>query len=111
MATNQDHPIRLTDAARAALDALLGSASRPVLRVFLSFQYESGPRLDIAPDAATAADTTVDLAGITICMNTQLLGQAGPVTIDCGPAGFSFDSSLDFSEAGGNCGGGCGSHH
>ena len=111
METNQSPRIRLTDAARTALSTLLGPEKRPELRVFLSFQHESGPRLDLAPDPATAADTTVDLAGVTICMSSLLLDQAAPVTIDCGPGGFTIHSSLDFSEAGGNCGGACGSHH
>ncbi|OLN26730.1 HesB-like domain [Desulfovibrio sp. DV] len=111
METNQSPHIRLTAAARTALDTLLGPQNRPVLRVFLSFLHESGPRLELAPDPPTDADTIVDLAGRTICMSSLLLDQAAPVTIDCGPGGFAIHSSLDFSEAGGNCGGACGSHH
>ena len=111
MEMNQSPRIRLTDAARTALDALLGTEKHPELRVFLSFLHESGPRLELAPDPATAADTTVALAGVTICISTLLLEQAAPVTIDCGPGGFAIHSALDFSEAGGNCGGACGSHH
>jgi hypothetical protein len=105
------YPITLTDAARTALDGLFGLVSRPQLRIFLSFQDASGPRLDLAPDAPTDADAVVSCQGYSLCMARLLLEQAAPVCVDCGPQGFVVHSRLDFSEAGGNCGGDCGSHH
>lgn len=111
METNTPAPITLTAAAGAALDTLLGSGTRPTLRIFLSFLHESGPRLEIAPDAPTDADTVVTVDGLRLCVSSLLLAQAAPFVVDCGPAGFTIESRLDFSEAGGNCGGACGSHH
>ncbi|MHC1790450.1 hypothetical protein [Solidesulfovibrio sp.] len=101
----------LTDAAKTALEQLFGDRPRPVLRVFLSFLDENGPRLDLAPDAPTAADALFSSQGWSFCLSALLLDQAGPVTVDHGPGGFHIHSGLDFSEAGGNCGGACGSHH
>jgi len=111
MDTFQNHTLTLTPAARTALEHLLGPGPYPELRVFLSFLHASGPRLDIAPDAASADDAVFDLGGWRIVISALLLGQAAPVTIDCGPDGFAIHSSLDFSEAGGNCGGACNGHH
>ena len=104
-------PIRLTEAARQALDGLFPGTARPQLRIFLSFMHASGPRLDLAPDTATEADVVVSLAGHALCMARLLCDQAAPVTVDCGQQGFVIHSRLDFSGSGGNCGGACGSHH
>ena len=111
MDMHAENCVRLTDAARLALDNLLGAQPRPELRVFLSFLHTSGPRLDIAPDAASAEDAVFDLGGWRLVISALLLSQAAPITVDCGPGGFVIHSSLDFSEAGGNCGGACNGHH
>ena len=111
METPQKQALTLTAAAQAALDRLLGAAPHPDLRVFLSFLEDTGPRLDIAPDAASEGDDVFAIAGWRIVISALLLKQAAPVTVDCGPDGFVIHSSLDFSEAGGNCGGACGDHH
>ena len=111
MDMHAENCIRLTDAARLALDNLLGAQPRPELRVFLSFLHPSGPRLDIAPDAASADDAVFDRDGWRLVISALLLAQAAPITVDCGPDGFAIHSRLDFSEAGGNCGGACNGHH
>lgn len=84
--------------------------SKPTLRIFMSFLDEKGPRLELAPDPPTPADTHCRVDGWTFVISTLLLHQAAPLTIDIGPKGFLIKSSLDFSEAGGNCGGACGDH-
>lgn len=111
MDTTAGSAITLTDAARTALAHIFGNGPRPDLRVFLSFLHESGPRLDLAPDTLSASDTVCTAGGWRIGISALLLEQAAPVTIDCRPDGFIIDSRLDFSEAGGNCGGACGDHH
>ena len=111
MDTTVANAVNLTDAARDALERILGDGPRPDLRVFLSFLHESGPRLDLAPDAASEADIICQARGWRFVASALLLKQAAPVTVDCGPDGFIIHSSLDFSEAGGNCGGACGGHH
>lgn len=103
--------LQLTAAAKDALDLLLADQPRPVLRVFLSFLDESGPRLDLAPDVPAASDDLFTCQGWQICISSLLHAQAAPVTVDYGPGGFHIHSRLDFSEAGGNCGGACGSQH
>jgi len=100
----------LTEAASDALAGHFGETGRPSLRVFLSFLSDSGPRLELAPDAPTAVDTTFSARGWHFVVNSQLLQQAAPLLVDCGEDGFVIHSSLDFSQAGGNCGGSCGSH-
>jgi len=110
MGTNAGHGFSLTDAARAALEQLFSQAGRPSLRVFLSFMDESGPRLDLAPDAPQATDTHFADGNWRFIMNTLLFEQAAPVTVDVAPEGFCIHSALDFSEAGGNCGGHCDAH-
>lgn len=110
MGTCANHLLTLTDAARAALEHHFGPTQRPNLRVFLSFLDESGPRLDVAPDEPNATDTAITTQGWPFVINTLLLQQAAPVTVDFGPDGFLVHSGLDFSEAGGNCGGKCGAH-
>jgi len=110
MATSLASSLRVTEAALAVLDLQFQHREKPSLRIFLSFMHESGPRLDIAPDVVTAADTTCTYGGWTFVIGTLLLEQAAPLTVDIGPDGFIIHSSLDFTEAGGNCGGSCGSH-
>lgn len=102
--------LSLTEAADSALANHFGATGRPSLRVFLSFLSDSGPRLELAPDTPTAADTTFSARSWQFVINSQLLQQAAPLLVDCGEDGFVIHSSLDFSQAGGNCGGLCGSH-
>ena len=101
----------LTEAAKAALENVLGAGQHPDLRVFMSFLDASGPRLDLAPDVASDGDAVFRFGDWRFVISALLLEQAAPVRIDCGPDGFVIQSSLDFSEAGGNCGGACGDHH
>lgn len=100
----------MTEAAQATLTLSFQDRERLPLRVFMSFMYDGGPRLDVAPDVPTAADTVCQVDGWTIVVNSQLLKQAAPLSIDVGPQGFLVHSALDFSEAGGTCGGLC-DHH
>ena len=111
MATSLASTLVLTEAAQALLDLHFQDREKPCLRVFLSFMYESGPRLDLAPDAPGPDDTVCQAGGWTFAVKTLLLEQAAPITVDIGPEGFCMRSSLDFTEAGGNCGGSCGDHH
>lgn len=110
MGSSTDKAFALTEAAQTVLERHFGENARPVLRVFLSFLDDNGPRLDLAPDVPAATDTLCDVSGWRFVVNTQLLQQAAPITVDCDADGFRVLSSLDFSEAGGNCGGSCGSH-
>lgn len=103
--------LRLTEAARLALESLFAGVQKPQLRVFLSFMHASGPRLEIAPDTAGEADVAVSTEGFCLCMARLLLEQAAPVVVDYGPEGFVVRSRLDFSEAGGHCGGKCDHDH
>ena len=110
MATSPLSSISVTPAAQKALALTFQSRERPSLRVFLSFMSESGPRLEVAPDVPAATDTVCQVDGWTIVINTQLLNQAAPLSIDIEPQGYIVHSALDFSQAGGNCGGLC-DHH
>lgn len=110
MATSIFSSISVTQAAQTALAMTFQGKQRPPLRVFLSFMHDTGPQLDVAPDSPTPADTVCDVDGWTIVVNTQLLNQAAPLSIDMGAKGIVIHSALDFSEAGGNCGGTC-DHH
>ena len=110
MATSILSTISVTEAAQASLTTLFAGKQRPPLRVYLSFMHDSGPCLDLAPDAPEATDTVCDVDGWTIVVNTQLFNQAVPLSIDVGPQGYVIHSALDFSQAGGNCGGDC-DHH
>lgn len=101
----------MTPAAKQALDLHFLGQDKPALRIFLSFLDEAGPRLELAPDAPTPADSHIHVDGWTFVISRLLLDQAAPLTVDIGPKGFAIQSSLDFSEAGGNCGGACGDHH
>jgi len=85
--------------------------ARPALRIFMCFLDEAGPRLELAPDAPTPDDARLEVDGWTFVLSALLFDQAAPLTIDIGPKGFAIDSKLDFSEAGGSCGGSCGDHH
>jgi hypothetical protein len=111
MATSSASSIVLTPAAKAALELHFQGQDKPTLRVFLSFLAESGPRLELAPDAPTPADRQCRVDGWDFVIGSLLLDQAAPLTIDIGPKGFTIQSGLDFSDAGGNCGGACGDHH
>ncbi len=110
MEAHADNGFSLTDAAQVALQQLFRQAQRPDLRVFLSFMDESGPRLDLAPDAPQATDRTFTAGDWRFVINALLFEQAAPVTVDATPEGFRIRSALDFSDAGGNCGGHCDSH-
>ncbi|EFL50024.1 conserved hypothetical protein [Solidesulfovibrio fructosivorans JJ]] len=100
----------VTEAALSALSLHFGDDRPPCLRVFLSFMSESGPRLELSLDAPTGDDATFAVDGWQFAVNRQLWLQAAPLTVDCDGQGFRIRSSLDFSEAGGSCGGSC-SHH
>jgi len=110
MSTNDDKIFTLSELAKAALEHHFGETNRPTLRVFLSFWAESGPRLEVAPDAPAFTDSDFSIEGWHFVINTNLLHQASPITVDFGPEGFCIQSSLDFTAAGGNCGGACDSH-
>lgn len=110
MATSLTSSLDVTEAAQTVLTHQFQGREKPSLRVFLSFMYESGPRLDLAPDSPSATDTICRVGDWTFVVNTLLLHQAAPLTVDIGPDGFIIHSGLDFSEAGGNCGGSCDSH-
>jgi len=105
-----DDAITLTDNARRALEQHFAATQRPPLRIFLSFLSESGPRLELTPDAPTPTDTTVSCSGWSFVVNNLLFQQAAPLLVDCDQTGFCIHSQLDFSEAGGDCGGHCTSH-
>jgi hypothetical protein len=111
MATSSAASVTMTPAAKAALDLHFHGQDKPIIRIFLSFLDESGPRLELAPDPPTPADTHCHVDGWTFVISTLLLDQAAPLTIDIGPKGFQIASSLDFSESGGGCGGSCDDHH
>ncbi|WP_428562274.1 MAG: hypothetical protein ACP59X_20965 [Solidesulfovibrio sp. DCME] len=102
--------LRLTPAASAALALRFPEGQRPCLRVFLSFLSDSGPRLELSLAEPAGDDATFDTDGWQLVVNRQLLLQAAPLVVDCDETGFLIQSSLDFSEAGGNCGGACDSH-
>lgn len=110
MVTSPISTISLTEAAQTALRTTFQDRARPSLRIFMSFMYDGGPRLDVAPDAPNADDSVCQVDGWTVVINTQLLNQAAPLSIDVGPQGYVVHSALDFSEAGGDCGGTC-DHH
>ncbi|UJX41827.1 hypothetical protein K9F62_03750 [Desulfovibrio sp. JY] len=110
METADSTAFAVTDAAWTALSLTFGDNRPPCLRVFLSFLSESGPRLELSVDAPTGDDTTFTLDGWNFVVNRQLWLQAAPLTVDCDAQGFQIRSSLDFTEAGGSCGGSC-SHH
>lgn len=110
MDTRDDDLVRLTPAASAALAMRFNDGERPCLRVFLSFLSDSGPRLELSLADPTGDDATFVKDGWRLVINRQLFLQAAPVVVDCDDTGFRIDSGLDFSEAGGNCGGACGSH-
>ncbi len=110
MAHTLKQSLTLTDAAKAVLDLHFQDQERPCLRIFLSFLHDSGPRLDLAPDTPTPSDTECQANGWRFLVNSLLLEQAAPLTVDLGPDSLVVRSSLDFSQAGGNCGGSCGNH-
>lgn len=107
MDVRKDDMLRLTPTAAATLAAHFAGDNVPVLRVFLSFWDEAGPRLDLGASEPTPEDETFDQNGFTLVISRQLLMQAAPLVIDCDDQGFVIHSSLDFSEAGGSCGGDC----
>ncbi|HCR12916.1 MAG TPA: hypothetical protein PKD41_03450 [Solidesulfovibrio sp.] len=107
MDIREDDLFSLSPAASAALAALFAGAVRPCLRVFLSFLSDDGPRLELAAAEPEAEDVSFTRDGWRIVVNRQLFQQAAPLAVDCGEQGFAIASSLDFSEAGGNCGGTC----
>jgi Fe-S cluster assembly iron-binding protein IscA len=110
MNIREDDLLSLTEAADIALSALFAPAVRPNLRIFLSFLSDSGPRLELAADEPTGDDAAFSARGWRFVVNRALLQQAAPLVVDCGEEGFVIRSSLDFSLAGGNCGGSCGTH-
>lgn len=103
----KDDMLRLTPTAAATLAAHFAGETTPSLRVFLSFWSESGPRLELSAAAPAPDDELFEREGFTLLVNRQLLMQAAPLVIDCDDQGFVIHSSLDFSEAGGSCGGDC----
>jgi hypothetical protein len=110
MLSNDTPILTLAKEAKAVLEHHFSAGNRPTLRIFLSFLHDSGPRLDLAPDQQNATDIAITADGWHFIINDQLMQQAAPLTVSVGPDGFFIHSALDFSEAGGNCGGACGSH-
>lgn len=110
MDIREDELLRMTPAAGAALAQRFADGERPCLRVFLSFLSDSGPRLELSLAEPEGNDASFVRDGWRFVVNRGLLVQAAPLVVDCDVTGFLIHSSLDFSEAGGNCGGDCGSH-
>ncbi|MHC1712267.1 MAG: hypothetical protein AB9872_08960 [Solidesulfovibrio sp.] len=110
MPSSETTILTLATEAKTVLEHHFSAGNRPALRIFLSFLHDSGPRLELAPDQQTATDIALTVDGWHFIINDQLMQQAAPLAVDVGPDGFLIHSALDFSEAGGNCGGTCGSH-
>lgn len=104
--------LTLSDTAREELDAFFEDREKSPIRVYLAPGGCSGPRLSLALDEPGDADTVLEDKGYTFCINSELYTAAKNVTIAFSDMGFSVDSELELSNAGGcspSCCSGCAS--
>ena len=83
------------------------------IRIYLAPGGCSGPRLALALDSARDDDDVVEQGGFSFCINKELFGQTGEISVDVSHMGFSVDSANSMGGGGGCCGcassGGCSS--
>lgn len=96
--------LQLTDAAREELDAYFADKEKTSLRVYLAPGGCSGPRLGLALDEPTDADSVFEDNGYSFCVNSDLFAAAKSITIDFSDMGFAIQSELSL---GGGCSPSC----
>ena len=95
--------IQVSEAARKEVKAYFqGKEIKPV-RIFLN-QGCGGPQLAMAIDLKQDNDMAFEYDGVEYVMETDLLKEASPVTVDFNGMGFSIGSSLKLSSGCSSCG-------
>lgn len=101
--------IALSDAAKEQLEGYFADKEKAPIRVFLAGGC-CGPKLSLALDEARDGDSTYDVGGFSLVVESSLLTSTGKISIDMTEYGFSVDSENPIEGGGGGCGsGGCGS--
>ncbi|WP_027183257.1 IscA/HesB family protein [Desulfovibrio inopinatus] len=96
--------ITMTDQAKERIDEYFADKEKMPIRVFVGGGC-SGMGLHLRlEEAASPEDTTVEASGYTFIMESELLEQAKPVSIDISPMGFDINSSIEFPKSTGGCG-------
>lgn len=102
--------LTVSESAHRELEAYFVDKEKSPIRVFLAPGGCSGPRLALALDGPTDKDRVFEENGMTFSIDSSLLDQTGPITIDLTSMGFSVDSANPVGGGGGcaSCSG-CGS--
>lgn len=95
--------IDVTQAAQQQVNDYFKDKEIQPIRIFLN-QGCGGPQLAMAMDQKKDTDTGFEHGGVEYIMETELLAQASPVTVDFIGMGFSLTSSLELSSGCGSCG-------
>ena len=101
----------LSESARKELEAYFADKERENIRIYLAPGGCSGPRLALALDGPTDADTQFHEGGFSFCVNKELLAKIGGVTIDMTYMGFMVNPAIPLQGSGAPsaCGGCAGS--
>lgn len=105
--------LTVSENAVTELNEFFSDKEKSPIRIYLAPGGCGGPRLALALDNPDDADQTFDEAGFTFCIEKDLFGQTGDISIDVTHMGFAVDSANPMGGGGGCCGcsssGSCGS--
>lgn len=106
--------LTVSENAIKELDEYFSEREKSPVRIYLAPGGCSGPRLALALDTPGDDDQVFQEANHTFCINKELFGQTGDISIDLSYMGFAIDSANPIAGSGGGCSGcassgGCGS--
>ncbi|MDD6088559.1 MAG: IscA/HesB family protein [Desulfovibrionaceae bacterium] len=106
--------VTLTPEALKELDAFFADKEKEPIRIYIQYAC-SGAYLAIALDPVDSRDFTAEVNGYTFCMNQDLYGNTGDITISKEEGGFDVQCEKPLPKPAvspcASCGGGCGTTH
>ena len=98
--------INITRTAQKQIKAYFNDKEIQPVRIFVTSGGCGGPQLAMALDEKKETDSVFTCDGVDYIMETNLLAQAKPVTVDFSGTGFKLNSSLEPGGACSSCGSG-----
>ena len=95
--------ITVSESAVKELNEFFSDKEKSPIRVYLAPGGCSGPRLALALDAPGGDDEVFEQAGYSFCINMDLFGQTGDISVDVTYMGFSVESANPMGGGGGGC--------
>ena len=99
--------VELTESALKELEAYFADKERGSIRIYLAPGGCGGPRLALALDGPGDEDQQFTEGGFSFCVNKDLLGKIGGVSIDLTYMGFTVSPTIPLPDTGSSSCCGC----